>query len=100
MQWEAHHKRMRFNYQVREQIKDEERMHNDDSSCWPGADRPWLLPMVGQAASWPAVGMLRGGKGCHQTLEGAASRVCHAKQQAVKARGQCLAELNTPPLSL
>ena len=32
MQWEAHHKRMRFNYQVREQIKDEERMHNDDSS--------------------------------------------------------------------
>ena len=32
VQWEAHHKRMRFNYQVREQIKDEERMHNDDSS--------------------------------------------------------------------
>ena len=39
-----------------------------------------------QAASWAAVDTLRGGQGSRQTLEDAASRVWHARPQAIKAR--------------
>ena len=65
---------------------------------WPGAARPWMLPMVASSCVMGGRGHAAWRTGCRQRLEDAASRVRHARPQAVKARWSQV--LNSSPRTL